>query len=75
MVSGGLFAPPKTPQAIVIRLNQDAVRLLHTADAKEKLLVAGTEAVGTSPEEFIEIIKTQVATAAKVIKAAGIRLE
>ena len=73
--SGGLFAPAKTPQAIVTRLNQDTVRLLHTVDAKEKFMVAGTEAVGTSPEEFAAIIKTQVATATKVIKAAGIRLE
>jgi hypothetical protein len=38
-----LFAPAKTPAAIVARLNQEVVRYLQSAEAKDIFLKAGTE--------------------------------
>lgn len=71
----GLYAPAKTPDTIITRLNGDAARFLQTADIKEKLFGAGVETVGGSPQEFTLAIKADIARLAKVIKDAGIRAE
>lgn len=71
----GLYAPEKTPDTIIRRLNGDAARFLQTADIKEKLFGAGVETVGGSPQEFTLAIKADIARLAKVIKDAGIRAE
>jgi len=71
----GMWAPAKTPAAIINRLNQEIVRFLRTPEAKEKFLSAGIEPVGNSPEEFTAIIKSEMAIMSKVIKDAGIKTE
>ena len=69
----GLFAPAKTPAAIVTLLNQEAARVLASAVTKERFYNAGVETVGSTPEEFIASIKADVNRWRKVIKDAGIR--
>jgi tripartite-type tricarboxylate transporter receptor subunit TctC len=71
----GLYAPAKTPAAIIERLNRDAARFLQTQDIKDKLFGAGVETVGGSPQEFVVEIKAEIARLSKVIKDAGIRAE
>jgi tripartite-type tricarboxylate transporter receptor subunit TctC len=68
-----ILAPAKTPAAIIDRLNQEIVRILKTADAREKLINAGTDPVGSSPENLAATIKFEMAKWGKVIKDAGIR--
>jgi len=70
-----LLAPAKTPTAIVGRLSQEIVRILRTPEAKEKLLNAGTDPVGSSPEQLAITIKSEMAKWGKVIKDAGIRAD
>ncbi|HEV7800607.1 MAG TPA: tripartite tricarboxylate transporter substrate-binding protein, partial [Burkholderiales bacterium] len=48
----GLFAPAKTPPAIINRLNQEVARLLNTPETKERLLAVGVQVVASSPEAF-----------------------
>ncbi len=69
----GMFAPARTPELIVKRLNQEVVRALHLADVKEKLFSSGVEVVGSSPGEFAAAIKSDMARMGKVIRDAGIR--
>jgi tripartite-type tricarboxylate transporter receptor subunit TctC len=69
----GMFAPVGTPAAVVHLLNQECVRFLRTAEAREKFLNAGLEPVGSSPEQFAAEIKSEIAQMGKVIKAAGIK--
>ena len=68
----GLFAPAKTPEAIISRLNQEAVRFLKTAQAREQLFNNTLEAVGSSPEEFSIKIKSEMTKLGKVIRDADI---
>ena len=68
----GLFSPAKVPDAIIRRLNQDSVRYLQTEDAKQKILAAGMEAVGSSQEEFAAVVKADMAKWGKLIKELGI---
>ena len=71
----GLFAPAKTPPAIIRRLNQEVVRIINTPGVKEKFLAVGMEPRTSSPEEFDTIVISEMARAAKLIKDAGIRAE
>ncbi len=72
---GGIFAPAKTTAAIINRLNQEIVRVLNQPDVKDKLLSAGIEAVGNSPEQFATLVKSEIAKMSKLIKDAGIKVD
>jgi len=69
----GMWAPAKTPKAIVTRLNQEALRTLQSAEIKERFLASGVEAVGTTPEQFAAAIQAESSRLGQVIKAGGIR--
>ena len=70
----GIFAPAKTPAAIVKRLNQEAVRYLRTPEAKDGFMKSGgSEVVASTPEQFGAKIKSEMVRLGKVIKEAGIR--
>jgi tripartite-type tricarboxylate transporter receptor subunit TctC len=71
----GVWAPAKTPQAVIRRLNQEMVRLVNQPDVKEKLFNNGLEPVGNSPEQFGALVKSDMANMSKVIQAAGIRAD
>jgi tripartite-type tricarboxylate transporter receptor subunit TctC len=71
----GLFAPAKTPAAIITRVNQELVRALNLPEMKERFINVGVEAVSSSPEQFAAAIKSEMSSIAKVIKDAGIKIE
>ena len=71
----GLLAPAGTPSAIVEKLHQSVVKGLRTKSFKDKLMQDGAEAVGNSPQEFAQLIKSEMDKWAKVAKAAGIEPE
>ena len=68
-----LFAPARTPTAIINRLNQEVVRFLARTDVKEKFFATGVEPIGSSPLELAGAMKSEIARMGKVIKDAGIR--
>ena len=71
----GVFAPSKTPAAIIERLNQEIVRAINRPDVKEKFLNTGVEMIGSGPEQFAAAIKSEVSRMGKVIRDAGIRAD
>jgi tripartite-type tricarboxylate transporter receptor subunit TctC len=71
----GILSRAETPSAVVNFLHREIARYLHTADARERLLRAGIEAVGNTPEEFAAIIRDDMARKGKIIRDAGIRME
>jgi tripartite-type tricarboxylate transporter receptor subunit TctC len=71
----GILAPAKTPAVIVERLNREIVRIMNTADAKQKLLNAGTDPIGSSPQMLAAAIKSEMAKWGKVIQEAGMRAD
>ena len=70
-----LYAPAKTPRAIVEQLNSEAARVLKAPDVKERLFNAGNEVVANSAAEFAAYMKADMQKMGKVIKDAGIRGE
>ncbi len=70
-----MFAPARTPAAIVKRINQEVVRAVNDPDIKGKFLAAGSEIVGGTAQDLGATMKADMAVWSKVIKAAGIRAE
>lgn len=68
----GMFAPAKTPPAIVNLLNTKIVQALNREDVKQRFLQAGTDAVGSTPAEFAAAISADMVKWSKVIRDAGI---
>ena len=71
----GVLAPAKTPRPIIDKLNVEIVRILHSPDVQGRLAADGSEAVGSTPEQFGAHIKSEVAKWAKVVKEANIRVD
>ena len=71
----GVFAPARTPAAVITRLNQEIVRILNRPEVKERLLNSGVEPKGSTPEFFAAAIKADMARMGKVINSAGIKAE
>lgn len=69
----GMFAPARTPAAIVKRLNAEILRVLARPDFKERFFAAGIEPVGSSPEEFGAIVRAEQAKWGKLIRDLEIR--
>jgi tripartite-type tricarboxylate transporter receptor subunit TctC len=73
--SQSIFAPAKTPEAIINRMNQEIVRILNQPDVKQKFFDSGVDTVGNSPQQLAETIRSEVARWSKVIKEAGIKAD
>jgi tripartite-type tricarboxylate transporter receptor subunit TctC len=71
----GIFAPARTPAAIINQVIQLTVRFLKTAEGSEKFLNVGSDAVGSSAQELADCIKMDLPRWSKVIKESGIRAE
>jgi tripartite-type tricarboxylate transporter receptor subunit TctC len=71
----GIFAPARTPPAIIAKLNQEIARAVNAPDAKERLFASGVQVVATTPESFGAWLRTDIDRAARLIKKAGIREE
>ncbi len=70
-----VMAPPKTPVAIVNRLNREVVRVVNTPPVKEKMFNGGNDVATGSPEDLRNHMKNEITRLTKVIKDANIRLD
>jgi tripartite-type tricarboxylate transporter receptor subunit TctC len=68
----GVVVPAGTPQPVVAKISTALEAALSTADVRQKLDTAGCEAKSAPLAAFADIIKSDVALWAKVVKEAGI---
>ena len=71
----GIFAPAKTPPAVISRLQQELAAVLQSDFVRERYATLGIEPVGNSPTEFAGQVRADLARWEKVVKAAKVRLE
>ena len=69
----GLVAPAKTPPDIVAKLNAELVKLMGSADFRERLATMGATPTGTSAQEFGKHIVSEIDKARRIIKTAGVK--
>lgn len=70
-----VFAPARTPPAVVSRLQKEITRVVHLPEVKQRLLEQGADAVGSSAEELDRVVKAELRRWAEVVRDAKIRLE
>jgi tripartite-type tricarboxylate transporter receptor subunit TctC len=70
-----MMAPKGTPPGIVDQLNRHVKAALASPDVSEKLKLAGTEPVGSSPEQMRTFLAGEIRKWAEVAKTVGVRLE
>lgn len=68
----GIFAPAKTPQAVIDRVNAAVVQVLGRAAVKERFASLGADTVGNTPEQFGNYVRSDFERWGKVVKAANI---
>ena len=70
----GLFAPAKTPAAIVDKVSADVGKVLKLPDAVKRLATAGAEPAPNSPAEFTAFVNKDIAKWLDLAKRANINL-
>ncbi len=71
----GMFAPAGTPPDVVEKINRDVNRVLREPDVRERLMSLGAEAMPMTPAEFDKFMRQEMDDSAKVVKAAGIKVQ
>ncbi len=72
---GGVLAPAGTPKDIVTRLNTAINAALKFDDVRTRLIGAGIEIQGGTPEQFGNVIKAEVDKWGRIVREAGIQPE
>ena len=71
----GIFAPARTPRPIIEKIHGEIVKALSAPDVREKLMAAGSDPIGSTPEEFLAYVKLELGRWGKVIRDNNIRSE
>jgi tripartite-type tricarboxylate transporter receptor subunit TctC len=71
----GLFAPAKTPDAIVARLNAEMMKSLKDPATAEVIVKTGFDITPSNPKELADFVKVEIVKWAKVVKDSGAKAE
>jgi tripartite-type tricarboxylate transporter receptor subunit TctC len=71
----GMWGPKRLPRAIVMQWNTEVAKALSTDEAKARMRAEGLEPGGGPPEQFQQVIKSDVEKWRRVIKQAHIKRE
>jgi tripartite-type tricarboxylate transporter receptor subunit TctC len=71
----GLVAPKGTPKDIIARVNAEAVKVLASAEMKERFLDVGAAPAPMTPEAFGEYIRAEIVRWGEVVKSSGAKAE
>lgn len=71
----GFVAPAGTPREVVMKLNTEFAKVMSDAAIKQRLSESGFEPQTSSPEQFAEYMKSEIAKWAKVIRDSNISLD
>ena len=70
-----LFAPAGTPRAVISKLSQEVIRALESPDLRQRMIAIGVAPWPGSPEELANLLRTETARYATLIRSAGLRRE
>ena len=71
----GIAAPAETPTAILDKLNAEMVRIVTSADVKERLNSLAVTPVGDTRAQFAAFIKSEIAKWGKAVKDSGAKAD
>jgi len=70
-----MFAPAKTPAAIVTRMQKEIARVIQLPEVKHRLVEQGGDTVGSTPEELDKIVKGELRKWGELVREANIKVE
>ena len=70
-----LYAPGRTPNELVSRLNAEIVHVLKLPDVSRRIFAHGEEVDPTTPEEQVRVLRSEMEKFGELIKALGMRAE
>ena len=71
-----LFAPAKTPPAVIEKIRSDVAAVLKApAFAEKQVSSKGFDVIASTPQELATVIKEEVEVTGEMVKAAGIQPE
>jgi tripartite-type tricarboxylate transporter receptor subunit TctC len=68
----GVMGPANMPRDVLDRLNGAVVKAIAQKDLQDKFVAGGSEPEASTPEQFAQLIRDDVAKFARIVKAAGI---
>jgi tripartite-type tricarboxylate transporter receptor subunit TctC len=68
----GVMGPAAMPRDVLDRLNGGVVKAIAQKDVQEKFMTGGSEPESSTPEQFAQLIREDVAKFARIVKSAGI---
>lgn len=71
----GMLVSSKTPKELITQLNQSTLKALDTPEVREKMLSLGADPLPMTPDQFDALIRDELSTNARIVKAAGIKVE
>jgi len=70
----GVYAPAKTPNEVVSKLNQTILKIINSPQVKKSLQAQGIDPVAGSPEDLRKLNQAELARWAKAVEQAGAKL-
>ncbi|MEO7727766.1 MAG: tripartite tricarboxylate transporter substrate binding protein, partial [Burkholderiales bacterium] len=71
----GLLAPKGTPKAILVKLRTALLEVAKKPQFIEQFALQGAQVITSTPEEFREFVRKELASAGEVVRAAGLKVE
>ncbi|MCK9564287.1 MAG: tripartite tricarboxylate transporter substrate binding protein [Bacteroidales bacterium] len=71
----GLNVPANTPAPIIDKLSATLAAILHDPGMRTRLAAMGLDAIGSTPAEFAQFLRDDLATAADTVRQANITLD
>jgi tripartite-type tricarboxylate transporter receptor subunit TctC len=71
----GMFAPAKTPRAIINRVNGALVKTVKTPELQAQFIALGADPVGSTVEEFTAFVKRDMEKYEKVVRISGAKVD
>jgi tripartite-type tricarboxylate transporter receptor subunit TctC len=71
----GLLTTRGTPPDVVAKLNAETVRVLNLPEVRARFRTLGVEVIASSPEQFAQHLKSEIAKWGTVVREAKIRVD
>ena len=71
----GIFAPAKTPAAVVARISDEVAKLVKEAGVIQIFTAAGIEGIGGGPADYAKALEREAERDANAVTAAGLKAD
>jgi tripartite-type tricarboxylate transporter receptor subunit TctC len=70
-----MLVPADTPKGVINRVRDDTAKVLIAPEVHQRFVGRGLEVYANTPAEFETYLNSEIARWAKVVQAAGVRLD